>query len=358
MIFEVPVRKIEKLKAAIRAVLNRQSVPATLLVRIAGYLISLNIALGPIARFFTRHMYFVVAFRRSWRDYVYDSGHLPQELKFGLQRVDAFNGYHITLEDNFALQLLFIVTLAIQGLAVFPLSEVIAFVSVTGISLRLLKVLLARSLRLCCMFYNRKVKWFSDSQNNCRIVSVGISRPELQAIAVEIFEVCMSFDIAMEIEWLPRRQNDRADYLRRIVDLDNWSLSAALFQLVDSSWGPHTVDRFASFYNAQVPPFNSRFWDLESEAVDAFTQDWSRNNDWLCPPVSFIIVRAVRHLIACKRLGSLIIPEWPSSYFWWWCCKVFCKGVFCSSSRTRRCIFKEPCQFQGSGFKARLHVAG
>lgn len=68
--------------------------------------------------------------------------------------MDAFNGYHITLEDNFALHLLFIVTLAIQGLAVFPLSEVIAFVSVTGISLRLLKVLLARSLRLCCMFYN------------------------------------------------------------------------------------------------------------------------------------------------------------------------------------------------------------
>lgn len=43
----------------------------------------------------------------------------------------------------------------------------------------------------------------------------------MQAIAVEIFEVCMSFDIAMEIEWLPRGQNDRADYLRRIVDLDN-----------------------------------------------------------------------------------------------------------------------------------------
>lgn len=80
-----------------------------------------------------------------------------------------------------------------------------------------------------------KVKWFSDSQNTCRIVSVGSSRPELQAIAVEIFEVCMSFDIAMEIEWLPRSQNDRTDYLRRIVDLDDWSLSAALFQLVDSS---------------------------------------------------------------------------------------------------------------------------
>lgn len=49
-----------------------------------------------------------------------------------------------------------------------------------------------------------KVNWFLDSQNTCRIVSVGTSKPELQAIAIEIFEVCMSFDIAMEIEWLPR----------------------------------------------------------------------------------------------------------------------------------------------------------
>lgn len=51
----------------------------------------------------------------------------------------------------------------------------------------------------------------------------------------------------------PRSKNDKAGYLSRIVDLDDLSLSAALFQPVDSSWGPHTVDRFASFYNAQVP---------------------------------------------------------------------------------------------------------
>lgn len=95
MIFQVPVREIEKLKAAIRAVLNCQSVPVWDITRIAGYSISLTIALGPIVRFFTRHMYFVIAFRRSWRDYVYVSEHLSQELKFGLQRVDAFNGYHI-----------------------------------------------------------------------------------------------------------------------------------------------------------------------------------------------------------------------------------------------------------------------
>ena len=98
-------------------------------------------------------------------------------------------------------------------------------------------------------------------------------------------------------------------------------LECSLVQFVDSSWGPHTVDHFASFYNAQVPRFNSRFWNPESAVVEAFTQDWSRDNNWLCPPVPLIIiiVRAIRYLIACKRVGSLIIPEWPSSYFWPFC---------------------------------------
>lgn len=50
MIFEVPVRKIEKLKAAIRAALNCQSVPVCDIARIAGYLISMTFTLGPIAR--------------------------------------------------------------------------------------------------------------------------------------------------------------------------------------------------------------------------------------------------------------------------------------------------------------------
>ena len=93
MIFQVHVHKIGKLKAAICAVLNCQLVPVRGIVRIAGYLISMNIALGPIARLFTRHMYFAIAFRRSWHDYVYVSEQLSQELKFCLQCVDAFNDY-------------------------------------------------------------------------------------------------------------------------------------------------------------------------------------------------------------------------------------------------------------------------
>jgi len=95
------------------------------------------------------------------------------------------------------------------------------------------------------------------------------------------------------MEWLPRCQNEKVAYLSRIFDLGDWSVNPALFRLVDSRWGPHTVDRFASYYNAQVERFNSRFWNPGTEAADAFTQDWSNDNNWQCPPVS-LIVRVVR----------------------------------------------------------------
>ena len=95
MIFQVPSQKIEKLKRAILNVLDAERVPIKDIARISGYLVAMTIALGPIARLFTRQMYFVIACRRSWQDHVFVSEHLAQELKFWLQHVDAFNGYAI-----------------------------------------------------------------------------------------------------------------------------------------------------------------------------------------------------------------------------------------------------------------------
>ena len=85
--------------------------------------------------------------------------------------------------------------------------------------------------------------------------------------------------------------------------------------LTEFRWGPHTVDHFASFYNAQILRYNSIFRNSGTEAVDAFTQDWSHGNNWRCPPVS-LIACVVRHSIACEGKGTLVVSEWLASYFW------------------------------------------
>ena len=90
-----------------------------------------------------------------------------------------------------------------------------------------------------------------------------------------------------------------------------------VFAGLDEAWGPHTVDRFASWHNCQLPRFNSRCWNPGSEAVDAFTVNWYHNgeNNWLCPPIG-LIPRVIRHAQGCVAKGSLIVPLWPSAPFW------------------------------------------
>ena len=49
-----------------------------------------------------------------------------------------------------------------------------------------------------------------------------------------------------------------------------------------------------------------------SEAVDAFTVNWSDENNWWCPPIGLV----PRHAQACRAVGSMVVPWWPSAAFW------------------------------------------
>ena len=125
----------------------------------------------------------------------------------------------------------------------------------------------------------------------------------------------MQTAIRLEMAWIPREKNQQADYLSRLVDHDDWMVNPYIFQWIDSIWGPHTIDRFATHYNRQLPRFNSRFWNPNSEAVNAFTCDWSGENNWLCPPV-YLIPRVLRHAANSKAAATLVVPEWPSAPYW------------------------------------------
>ena len=88
-----------------------------------------------------------------------------------------------------------------------------------------------------------------------------------------------------------------------------------VFQSLNARWGPHSVDRFSSYFNSQVVRFNSNYFSPGCAAVDALAQDWSSDNNWLCPP-AHSIVAGVKHLRYRKGVGTLSILEWPSASFW------------------------------------------
>ena len=162
---------------------------------------------------------------------------------------------------------------------------------------------------------SNRVRWFSDNQNVVRILQVCSRRPQLQEVAIRIFSLTIQCQIRLEPEWVPREQNEQADYLSRIIDLDDWLLNPEIFAQLDAQWGPHTIDRFASCDNRQLPRFNSCCWNPGSEAVDTFTADWSGESNWWCPPIA-LIPRVIRHAQACSAYGTLIVPCWLSAPFW------------------------------------------
>ena len=119
----------------------------------------------------------------------------------------------------------------------------------------------------------------------------------------------------LDAQWIPRDKNEIADSLSRLVDVDDWAVSMATFQWLDAIWGPHTVDRFATDYNTNLPRFNARFWVPGVEAVDAFAQPWLGENNWLVPPPC-LVDRVLHKLEREKASGTLVVPLWRSAVFW------------------------------------------
>ena len=65
---------------------------------------------------------------------------------------------------------------------------------------------------------NSRVKWFTDSQGTGSIVQVGSMNFNLHKLASDIFSFFFKSGIDLDIEWVPRSLNEKADYLSKIVD--------------------------------------------------------------------------------------------------------------------------------------------
>jgi hypothetical protein len=62
------------------------------------------------------------------------------------------------------------------------------------------------------------VKIYTDNKNLVSIVNKGSMKPELQDITLHMFQMCISNNIVLEMEWIPRDDNSYADYLSKLLD--------------------------------------------------------------------------------------------------------------------------------------------
>ena len=79
-------------------------------------------------------------------------------------------------------------------------------------------------------------------------------------------------NITIHAEHLPGKQNVQADWeSRHVMDSSNWRLHREIFLKLQESFGPFTVDLFASQTNAQLPVYCSWKPDPAALTVDALS---------------------------------------------------------------------------------------
>ena len=78
------------------------------------------------------------------------------------------------------------------------------------------------------------VKWFTDNQAVPLIVDSGSMKQHLHQLVVDIFHTVKENNIEIEAEWIRRSLNEKADYLSKIVDCDDWTVKDCYFYAVNS----------------------------------------------------------------------------------------------------------------------------
>jgi hypothetical protein len=327
--FTVPATKMDKLQRSINDMLTTHSLKKQIAVRsiagVTGQLISMSLALGPVTRLMTRAMHRSIETRSSWEDTLIVPNCVIDELTFWLDNLDAFNGFYI--KHQYTPSHAVYSDASDTGYGAFVVGSPNTKINGTWTGVerlrsstwRELAAVLRVLLELRDVFAHQKIRWYTDNSNVPRILAHGSMKSDLHSLALSVFQLCLKHNIVILPEWVPRDNNSIADSISRVSDFDDWSVDQTSFALIEGLWGPHTVDRFASPSNYKVRKFNSRFWCRGSYGVDAFCQDWSGENNYLCPPVSFIVY-TLKRLLKCRGRGTLIVPKWPSAYFWPFIC--------------------------------------
>ena len=316
--------RIQKIKESCSKLLSLQSCHVKKLASFTGQIVSLFEVVGNCSRLTTRCSQIAIASAPSWDSQISLSTGILNEVRFWSENIDTLNNkcfiiqhppstINIIESDASSSGCGSLLNASEKALRLFSSSERLhhsTFRELMAVSHALHSFL--PKIR------HSKVKLFVDNKSAARILDVGSMKAELHNTAMDVFFLCISNGISLEVEWIPRDLNEAADAVSReaiVVDTDDWGISQSFFDILDSRWGPLTIDCFSNDYNAKLKRFYSLFNSPGSAGVDAFSFDWHVENCLLVPPVC-VVGATLHHLKLCKGRGVLVVPFWPSASFW------------------------------------------
>ena len=321
--YKIPEDRVEKIINTITDICSCLSVRKTVYVRkvasLVGHIISTYSVIGNIVYLMTKHLSIDINSSLSWNSYIKLSESSLEQLVFWRNNFQLVNVKHFTLDES--CQQIVFSDASGTGYGGYivetPITHGMWLDSEKGNSSSWKELTAVKQVLLSVIHIlsGKRIKWFTDNQNVVSIVSKGSTKTVPQELALDIFSACLKFNVNIDMVWKPRSENDKADYLSIICDHDDGGISDIIFELVESLWGPHEVDWFASDHNYKLVIFYSRFWNVYSTGIDAFTVDWHGANGLFVPPI-FLITRILKYMKQCSAVGTLIVPCWQSASFW------------------------------------------
>ena len=249
-VISVPAVRTQKLKERIASLLDTGAT-ARKIAGVTGTVISMGLALGPVARLWTRSLYHQVKLWQSGDRKIELTPESMRELHFWKSCYEEFNGQPIwpispkctvtSYSDASSWGWGGYVVQVGRSMSKGNFSEFEASKSSTWRELQGTFNVLSSSVEL---IQGQILKHLTDNKNVERVLSVGSRTPDLQELVIDIFRLCIQHNIQLVPEWIPREENVVADEISKTIDVDDYMLSPDIFAALDI-WGPHTIDRFS-----------------------------------------------------------------------------------------------------------------
>ena len=307
-------KKIKKLKKDIRRVLDVGCIHARLLAKIAGQAVAMSKAIRP-GKLKLRSLYVLLSTKNSWTDRLVITQEAASDLTWWLQSIDEWNGSPLQVPPV-DIQIWTDACNTGWGCVCQDLeasgawSEDIVY---THINYKELLAVLMALKSFAPHLEGKSVQFLCDSVTAVAYLNnLGGPSVALTDLAERIWATALANRITLSARHLAGTLNDWADRLSRLPVQYEWKLNPVLFDMLDHMWGPHTIDRFASFSTTQLPQYNSRFLDPATSGIDALAQtDWHQENNYVNPP--FRMLDQVLNVVESQQaFATVLAPLWPS----------------------------------------------
>jgi hypothetical protein len=139
----------------------------------------------------------------------------------------------------------------------------------------------------------------------------GSQRVDPETGELELLEALLSilgdadeYGFEVLFRWVPREEIEAADALSKVADRMDFSLNPSAIRDMRAQFGPWDIDRFAAPHNTTCSRFNSLFDTANAEAVDALSQDWSEDINFVLPDFH-AISKILDHIERCNARAIL-----------------------------------------------------